>query len=117
MIYLFSNLFYIYYYFFVVVCVSERCPSATPKVVKTRLQLQGELQQRVARDKRTYRGVWHAFRTIVATEGPFAIQKGTFLPPADVAKTQGFRHRVDASSRGDGAAQRVRPDPDRLVLS
>ncbi len=47
------------------------------QVVKTRLQLQGELQQRVAKNKRTYRGVWHAFKTIISTEGPLAIQKGT----------------------------------------
>lgn len=44
--------------------------------MKTRLQLQGELQQRVSKDKRTYKGVWHAFRTIITTEGPPAIQKG-----------------------------------------
>ncbi|ELR17603.1 solute carrier family protein [Acanthamoeba castellanii str. Neff] len=48
------------------------------EVVKTRLQLQGELQQRVAKNKRTYRGVWHAFKTIISTEGPLAIQKGLF---------------------------------------
>jgi len=47
-------------------------------VIKTRLQLQGELQQRVAKDKRTYKGVFHAFKTIVTTEGPLALQKGLF---------------------------------------
>lgn len=42
------------------------------------MQLQGELQQRVSKDKRTYRGVWHGFRTIITTEGLFAIQKGIY---------------------------------------
>jgi len=48
------------------------------EVVKTRLQLQGELQRYVAKNQRTYRGVWHAFKTIITTEGPLALQKGLF---------------------------------------
>jgi len=57
-----------------------------PKVVKTRLQLQGELQRYVAKNQRTYRGVWHAFKTIITTEGPLALQKGVQQPTHQATK-------------------------------
>ena len=49
------------------------------EVVKTRLQLQGELQTRGA-GPRPYKGLWHGMRVIAANEGLRGVQKG--LPAA-----------------------------------
>ena len=48
-------------------------------VVKTRLQLQGELRARSESNMR-YRGIFHAVYVIAKNDGPLALQKG--LAPA-----------------------------------
>jgi solute carrier family 25 protein 34/35 len=50
------------------------------EVVKTRLQLQGELQKRLPGTHVSYTGTFDALRKIAAREGILALQKG--LPPA-----------------------------------
>lgn len=46
-------------------------------VIKTRQQLEGELQKRVKNTKQPYGTQWQAIKTIVKSEGLAGLQKGT----------------------------------------
>lgn len=48
-------------------------------VIKTRQQLQGELQQHIKSKKQPYANQWLAIRSIVRAEGITGLQKGNFL--------------------------------------
>lgn len=48
-------------------------------VIKTRQQLQGELQQRKKGIKQPYGSQWQAIKSIVKAEGLFGLQKGDIL--------------------------------------
>lgn len=47
-------------------------------VIKTRQQLQGELQQHVRNKKQPYGNQWRAIKSIVKAEGIMGIQKGWY---------------------------------------
>lgn len=50
----------------------------TPEVMKTRLQLQGELQRADANAKRVYKNVFDVFRKTWQLEGIKGLQRGLF---------------------------------------
>lgn len=48
-------------------------------VIKTRQQLQGELQQQIKGTKQPYGSQWQAIKSIVRSEGLLGLQKGDFV--------------------------------------
>jgi len=61
------------------------------EVVKTRLQLQGELIARDSTQPRIYKNVFHGFYLILKTEGIRGIQKGLFTAACYQATMNGIR--------------------------